>query len=122
MYSNEEKCDVVCKGARPIIECERSDAPFGRLGRWQLCGIGGLVYCLCGFDDGAEDLLPVSDDAIAGITKNIGVAVFVDGDDALGTRATGNMLARTRNTDCDINVWGDGLASEAYLPAIWYPA
>src|SRR5687768_6077538 len=108
-----EKRDAVFKRARLTIRRQRSDTPFRGLGRWHLRSIGSLVYCLCGFDDGSEELLPVSDDAIAGITKNIGVAVFVDGDNTLGTRATGNMLARTRNTDCDIDVWGDGLASEA---------
>src|SRR2546429_1277088 len=122
MCCSREKRHAVFKRARLTIGRQQPDAHFRGLGRWHLRSLGGLVYCLCGFDDGAEELLPVSDDAIAGITKYIGVAVFVDGDDALGTRATGNMLARTRNTDCDIDVWGDGLASEANLPAIRYPA
>src|SRR5215475_15304912 len=122
MCCAREKRDAEFERAHPTIERQRSDTPFRGLGRWHFRSIGGLVYSLCGFDDGTEELLPVSDDAIAGITKNIGVAVFVDGDDALGTRATSNMLARTRNTDCDIDVWGDSLASEANLPAIWYPA
>jgi hypothetical protein len=68
-----------------IVGRQRSQTPSRGLRRWHLWSLGGLIRRLCSFDDGPEQLLPVADDAIAGITENIGVAVFVDGDDTLGT-------------------------------------
>ena len=67
---------------------------YSALRRGHLGNFGGPTLGLGGFDDGADEFLPVPHDAIARITKDIGLAVFIDRDDAFGAGAAGDVLTR----------------------------
>jgi len=46
--------------------------------------------------------LPVADDAVAGFLEDIGVGVFVDGDEDFGAGAAGHVLAGAGYGDGDV--------------------
>src|SRR5262245_22898041 len=84
-----------------------------------VCTLLQTTYCL---HERREDDLPVTHHTIARLTKNVRFGVFVDGYNALRSRASSHVLTGPRDAHGNVQVWGNGLACQAHLPVAWHPS
>ena len=67
-------------------------------------------------------LVQITNDTIVGDIEDRCILILVDGNDDIGLFHAGNMLDRTGNTDCEVNMRTDSLTSLANLQFLRLPA